>query len=234
MKQNKPTICAIITARGGSKGILHKNIVPLNGKPLLAYSIEAASQSAYIQDVYVTTDDPEIAVVSKEYGAMVIDRPDALSTDTAGSYETVKHALEVLAEEGKIYDHFILLQPTSPLRTSQHVDEALKAYLISSSKSCMSVCEAEHPPYKMLKIENDILEPLFDESLLAAPRQSLPKIYRQNGAIYIMGCDDFLHKVDNFFYAPVLPYVMASKDSVDIDNMNDLAHAESLMRNRQV
>ena len=217
-------IVAIITARGGSKGLVGKNIASLNGRPLIAHTIEAAKKSKNIDDIVVTTDDIEIANVASDYNISVIDRPEKLATDSASSYDVVKHALEKLAEKSRVYTYFILLQPTSPLRTEKHIDEALSTFLRAGNyNSCMSVCAVEHHPYKMLEIdENQMLKPFQKVEYLDAPRQKLSKIYRQNGAIYIMRCDDFLNKTTNFYLEPVMPYIMDEQSSIDIDTQSDL------------
>lgn len=225
-------IVGIITARGGSKGLVGKNIASLNGKPLTVHTIEAAKKSKYIDDVIVTTDDIAIAKVAKNNGVDVIDRPEALATDNASSYDVVKHALEELQSKGHSYTHFILLQPTSPLRTEVHIDEALASFLNTDDyNSCMSVCAVDHHPYKMLKIDgNQMLKPFQEIQYLDSPRQELPKIYRQNGAIYIMGCNDFLNKAINFYLEPVMPFVMNERSSLDIDTQEDLDVASMYLK----
>ncbi|MCK5285533.1 MAG: acylneuraminate cytidylyltransferase family protein [Alphaproteobacteria bacterium] len=231
-KTKRNSVVAIITARGGSVGLPRKNIKELAGKPLIAYSIEAGVKCPLIDAVVVTTDDDEIAVVSRTFGAEIIDRPADLATDTASSYDTIKHALEALAVQGKIYSHFVLLQPTSPLRTAIHLEECLSKFFKSNANSAISVCKAEHHPYKAFIVEQKHLKPLFGEEYLAAPRQTLPPIYCQNGALYVMGCNDFLNKTDNFYLPPVMPYVMGIEESLDIDTEQDLALAEFLIKNK--
>jgi len=226
-KKTDQKIVAIITARGGSKGLIGKNVASLSGKPLITHTINAAKKSKLIDDVVVTTDDFVIEAVAKENDVKIINRPNDLAADDSSSYDAVKHALDTLKSDGQTHTHFILLQPTSPLRNEQHIDEALSGFLNTNYNSCMSICAVDHHPYKMLKInQNSALEPLQGAEHLDAPRQKLPDIYRQNGAIYIMGCDDFFHKTNNFYLEPVMPYVMDARSSVDIDTQADLDIAE--------
>jgi CMP-N-acetylneuraminic acid synthetase len=229
MPDNKIKTIAIITARGGSKGLVRKNICNLAGKPLVAYSIEAAKNCDLIDTVVVTTDDDEIAEISRKFGAEILKRPAELATDTASSYDTVKHVLESGANSQ--YDFFVLLQPTSPLRNATHITEALEQFQKTDCKSAISVCIAEHHPYKDFIAKEGRLVPLFDAKYLGTPRQELVEIYRQNGAIYIMRCHDFLYNTDDFYLPPVMPYVMSAEDSIDIDTALDLRVAEQHITN---
>lgn len=226
MAENNKSICAIITARGGSKGLPRKNVLPILKLPLIAYSIKAAQDCQDISDVYVTTDCSEIKAVSKQFGAKVIDRPAALATDTASSYDAVAHCLLTLKEQGKEYDNFVLLQPTSPLRNSRHVSEAINLFFENDAQSCISFCEAEHHPYKDFIQDSDGFRPVSKLEYISMPRQELPKAYRQNGAIYILNCDGFLNGNESFMLNPMCPYLMSREDSVDIDSKDDLESAE--------
>jgi len=124
------SVTAIITARGGSKGIPGKNIIEVNGKPLIAYTIEAALNCSMIGECYVTTDDNEIKRVGLRYGAEIIDRPSAFATDDASSQDAVSHALDQLSTRGKTPEYFALLQPTSPLRTSTHITQCIELFFL--------------------------------------------------------------------------------------------------------
>lgn len=226
MNQNR-TI-AIITARGGSKGLPHKNIALLGGKPLIAHSILAGRDCPAVARVVVTTDDPAIARVSREWGAEVIDRPAALATDTASSADAVRHAVESLRAGGETAGNLVLLQPTSPLRTAAALSDCLDRWFASGLVCAISVTEAEHSPYKAFTLTDGTLVPLFGAEYLSAPRQSLPPVYRQNGAIYAIKIDRFL-ETGAFYLAPALPYPMPTAVSVDIDTAADLALAEFLL-----
>ena len=214
-------IVAIITARGGSKGLPRKNVLDLNGKPLIAYTIEEALKSKIFSKVIVTTDDKEIKEVSLQYGAEVIDRPEKLATDNASSLDVIEHTLLEVRERGKSYSHFILLQPTSPLRNANHISEAWNEYINKSASSLVSVTEVEHTPYKMLIEKDGLVQPLTQWSDLTKPRQKLPKSYLPNGAIYISKVAEFL-KDKNLFVSPLIMYKMSRDDSVDVDTMDDL------------
>jgi CMP-N,N'-diacetyllegionaminic acid synthase len=221
-------VYAIITARGGSKGLLGKNLRLLNGKPLIAYSILAARGCPYISRCIVSTEDDEIRRESIKWGAEVIDRPHELATDNALSQDVVRHVLEKLRSEKDIPDFFTLLQPTSPLRTAEHLKSCLDAFFKADALCTLSVTEAEHHPYKAFITEGDILHPFFDIESLDKPRQTLPKVYRQNGAIYVINSEIFL-KENTFFVPPVLPFVMGREESIDIDTEFDLRMAQLVM-----
>jgi len=225
----KNKIVAIITARGGSKGLPRKNVLDLQGKPLIAHTIDAAIKSNIFSKIVVTTDDDEIKNVSTRYGADVIDRPKRLATDTASSLDVIEHALLTLAEKGNAYSHFILLQPTSPLRNEQHIIEAWALYQNKNANSLVSVVEVEHSPFKMLIENNGIIEPLTSWGDLTMPRQELPKTYLPNGAIYISKVCDFLEN-KNLFISPLSIYEMEKDISLDIDKKKDFLEIEKIMR----
>lgn len=227
-----PEVIAIIPARGGSKGLPRKNILPLAGKPLIAHSILAARECSRISRCIVSTEDLEIKQVSLEYGAEVIARPAELATDQTLSADVVQHVLDALSREGRLPDYFVLLQPTSPLRTSAHVEQCLQAFLASPAACTISVTEAEHHPYKDFTLDHGFLHPLFGAEFLSQARQRLLAVYRQNGAIYAMKSQTFL-ELNGFFVEPALPYIMENEDSIDIDSSFDLLVAELLLNSRQ-
>jgi len=222
------SVIAIITARGGSKGVLKKNIRMLSGKPLIAYSIVAALECPYVSRCLVTTDDPEIKQISLKWGAEVIDRPEELSTDISLSQDVVRHALEAIRKESELPEYFVLLQPTSPLRNATHLRECLESLLNSNNLSAMSVTGIEHHPYKCLIMEHGNLYPFHDVDSLDKPRQLLPQIYRPNGAIYALKCADFL-SCNTFYVPPVMPYYMDQQFSIDIDTEIDFVLAEQII-----
>ncbi len=214
-------IVAIITARGGSKGLPRKNVLDLNGKPLIAHTIDAAIKSNIFSKIVVTTDDEEIKNVSLKYKAEVIDRPASLATDTASSLDVIEHTLKELQNNGEIFTHFILLQPTSPLRTEKHIQEAWGKYIDKKANSLVSVGEVEHSPFKMLIEKDGKIEPLTRWEDLTMPRQKLPKAYSPNGAIYINKVAEFF-KNKNIFEKPLSMYIMDVASSMDIDSQEDL------------
>lgn len=222
-------IAAIITARGGSKGVPRKNIRRVHGMPLIAYSIHAALDCRYIDACVVTTDDDEIKEVSKSYGAQIIERPAELATDTSLSSDAVAHSLQHLRELGMFPQYFVLLQPTSPLRTGRHLEECIEGFLESGMASAVSITEAEHHPWKMLIAGTNGLKPLRDFQSLESPRQLLPKAYRINGAIYCMDSELFLKK-KAFCIEPTFYYHMSQRDSLDIDSEIDLKILEMVVK----
>lgn len=224
-------IAAIITARGGSKGVTRKNVRLVHGLPLIAYSIQAALNCPAIDACYVTTEDEEIKTVSKSYGAQVIERPAELATDTSLSSDAIANALQYLKEVGKFPEYFVLLQPTSPLRTGRHLEECIRKFLESGSACAVSITEAEHHPWKTLIAGSDGLKPSRDFQSLESPRQLLPKAYRINGAIYCMASELFLRK-KTFCVEPVFYYHMSQQDSLDIDAEIDLEALEMILKGR--
>ncbi len=222
----------LITARGASKGLPRKNLRLLSGKPLIAYSIEAALGAEGVGRCIVSTEDPEIKEVSLTLGAEVIDRPDELATDRALSRDVIRHIIEQLAASGDMPYRFMLLQPTSPLRNSFHIDACLADFFAGSYRSAISVTEAEHHPYKEFRSEAGQLVPLFGIEYLDRPRQTLPEVFRQNGAIYLTETSCFLEQA-SFFIPPVMPFLMRADESIDIDTEQDLLVAEMLLEMRR-
>lgn len=229
MLNHTPKFIAIIPARGGSKTIPKKNIISLNNKPLIYYTIQAAKDCSLIERCYVSTDCEEIAKVALNFGAEVIKRPDSISGDFALSEDVVNHVINQTNINKESY--IVLLQPTSPLRTEKHLTECIQKFLKSKRKSAISICLAEHHPYKMLQINGDIIEPLQQE--LFKPRQLLPEYYRINGAIYITSVKDFL-VTKKLFNPPVMGYVMPQEVSIDIDTYLDLMLTEILFKQKVV
>ena len=222
---------AIITARGGSKGLPRKNILPLCGLPLIGWTIKAAQDCSYISKVLVSTDDNEIAHISKEFGAEVIDRPEELATDTASSIDVISHAIFWLEQnEMQKYNSMILLQPTSPLRNSQHVKEAIELYEKVAAKFVISVFEPTHTPIKAyLENKDGSISGLHSNEAPYQRRQDLPRAYQPNGAIYAFSIDEF--KLNNHFPRnKVFPYVMSEVESTDIDTLEDLKKVEEKLR----
>jgi len=220
---------AIIPARGGSKGIKNKNIVLLKGKPLIAYSIEAAKESEVFDEIIVSTDSAEIARISMQYGAKVpFVRPEELSTDTASSVGVILHALSYYLEQNTYFDYFMLLQPTSPLRTSKDIKNAVNLIFEKEANSIVSVCEVEHNPLWTNQLPANLSLTDFIKKEFAKPRQELPKYYRVNGAIYLAKVDYFLENRD-FYGEKSFAYIMPRERSVDIDELIDLKLAEVLL-----
>jgi len=222
-------ILAIIPARGGSKRLPRKNILNLSGKPLVAWTIEAALNSKYVDRVVVSTDDEEISYISKKYGADVpFVRPSNLSNDKAISTDVALHSINYFENREEYFDYVILLQPTSPLRTVYNIDSSIELLQESNSNAVISVCEAEHSPLWCNRIpKNGDLSNFIDESILNKRSQDLDKFYRLNGAIYLCSIE-ILKKEKTFFLKDrCIAYKMQIEESIDIDNKTDFYRAVS-------
>lgn len=224
----KPSIIAIIPARGESRTVPRKNIRLLNGKPLIFYTLEEARKSKHIGRIIVSTEDDDIAEIAKNCGAEVITRPEELATDEAKTIDVIFHVLNALKEEGYTSDIVVLLQPTSPLRTVNDIDRAIELFLGSDGESVVGVSEF-NSAYWSFKIEKGHLKPLFDKRYLRTMRQDLDKVYIPNGAIYI-STPQMLYKYESFYCDRTVPYIMPAERSIDIDTEVDFMLAELLMK----
>ena len=221
---------AIIPARSGSKGLIDKNIRDLCGKPLIAYSIEAALKSGCFDEVMVSTNSEKYAEIAKKNGAAVpFLRSEATSSDTASSWEMVDEVLDGYRKLGRVFDTFCLLQPTSPLRTAEDIVKAYKLYEEKSSFAVISVCEAEHSPLWCGHLPETQEFDNFIDADSMKQRQAVGKFYRLNGAIYIVDTNQF--KTNRFLYQKgSFAYIMRQDQSVDIDTELDFRFAELLMK----
>lgn len=231
MYKNKKFL-AIIPARSGSKGIKDKNIKELNGKPMIAYTIEAAIKSYIFDDIVVSTDSEKYAQISRKYGARVpFLRPDNLATDDASSKDVIEHVLKRLLKEGKKFDYFALLQPTSPLRNKNDIIEAVDLLFLKNANAVISVCETDHSPlWTNTLCENLQIDNFIKKEVRNSRRQDLPKYYRLNGAIYIAQTDYFL-KYKDWFKEKSYAYIMPKERSIDVDNILDFRLAEIILQN---
>lgn len=211
-------VLALVTARGGSKGLPRKNVLPAGGRPLIAWTIGAATGAEFVSRVAVSTDDDEIMEAARAWGADVpFQRPPALASDTAASIDVVLHALEQLPG----YDYVVLLQPTSPLRTAADIDAALRLAEASGAPACVSVCEAAQSPYWMYRLDGDgRLASLLESPVTASRRQDLPPVYVLNGAIYVARVD-WLRETRSFLGTGCIAYPMPVERSLDIDTPED-------------
>jgi len=222
----KHAYLAVIPARGGSKRLPRKNILELNSKPLISYSIEAAQNSKYIDKVIVSSDDEEILNISQKYGALTIKRPDELASDTATTFDVIKHAIENTNE----YDYIVLLQPTSPLRDENHIDEAIELLEAKGANAVVSVCEMDHSPLWSNTLDQSLsMESFLKDEVLHKRSQDLERYYRLNGAIYIAKTDKLLEEESFFLKKNIFAYIMDRKSSVDIDEEIDFRIAKALM-----
>jgi len=229
------TILGLIPARGGSKGLPRKNVRPLLGKPLIAWTIEQALASKHLDRVVVSTDDEEIAEISKKYGAEVpFMRPKELARDNAKGIDVVFHAMDWFRKNGRDrqYDLIMLLQPTSPLRTAEDIDKAVELLFFKKAKAIVSVCEVDHHPLWTNTLpDNECMKDFIRKEIINKNRQELPAFYRLNGAIYLAYCD-YLKKQKSFFGKDTFAYIMPKERSVDIDSELDLKLAEILMKSQ--
>jgi CMP-N,N'-diacetyllegionaminic acid synthase len=221
------SVLALIPARGGSKGVPGKNIRPAGGKPLIAWTIEAARASRYVDRVILSSDDPAISAVAGEFGCEVpFMRPAEFATDEAESMDVVRHALKSLPHR---YDYLVLLQPTSPLRRAEDIDGALERCLRGAALTCVSVCEPDKSPYWMMTMTADgLVRPLFPPNEMPSRRQDAPLFFALNGAVYVAPTDH-LAAGGGFLTAATVGYVMPKDRSFDIDTELDLRLADFLL-----
>jgi CMP-N,N'-diacetyllegionaminic acid synthase len=218
-------IICIIPARGGSKGVPRKNIKMLNGKPLLQYSIEQASQTAAINCVYVSTDDDEIKTYAQQSGAKVIVRPESLSGDIATSESALIHVLDELNEP---VDYIVFLQCTSPIREPQDIQKAIQLLLQEEADSLLSVV---HDHSFLWKEEYGQGVSVNYDYMARPRRQDMPLQYRENGSIYIVK-PEILRKHNNRLGGKIVLFPMTDDSAVDIDTEHDLLLAESILQRK--
>lgn len=223
-------ILAIIPARGGSKGLPRKNIIDLAGKPLIAWSIEAALKSRYITTTVVSSEDDEILAVAAQHGAGIVRRPNELAQDTTASEPVITHALqEVMNRQDEKFDYVVLLQPTSPLRSAEHIDAAFEQLLHSDADALISVCQYDKKVLKtFLKNDEGYLHGIANDRYPFMRRQDLPDVLMPNGAVYIIEADAFL-KEERLFTSRTVPFTMNDESSVDVDTLEDLQMIEKII-----
>jgi CMP-N,N'-diacetyllegionaminic acid synthase len=219
-------VVGLVPARGGSKGIPRKNLAPLAGKPLLAWTLEATRASTTLDRVVVSTDSDEIATLARELGAEVLGRPADLAADETPMLDVVRHALRELPAP----DVLVLLQPTSPLRRAEHVDDAVRLLLESGADTVVSVVEVPHQfrPGSLMALRDGRLEPLEPESGTHARRQDKPLVYARNGPAVLALRPERLG--DDLYGGDCRPYLMELRDSIDVDGPLELQLAEALLR----
>ena len=229
MYKNKK-ILAIIPARSGSKRLPNKNILNLAGKPLIAWTIEEAKKSKYIDKIVVSTDSEQIAEISTQYGAEIpFLRPAELAQDTTSSIDVIKYCLENIKEN---FDYLMLLQPTSPLRTSEDIDNAINL-LDENTLAVVSVCETEHSPLWSNTLPEDLsMENFLRPEVKNKRSQDLPKYYRLNGAIYIAEINYF-YRYNSFFGHKTKALIMKQEHSIDIDTKLDFLFSEIIIKQKK-
>lgn len=223
----------LIPARKGSKGLLNKNMLSLNNKPLVQHTIEAALNSSLLTEINVSSDDSAVLKLAESLKVKTLIRPAEFSSDDSSAIEVVNHFITSLSKQITYEDHFIVyLQPTSPLRSSHHIDQAIKILLQNKEKSLLSVTHMRKSPFKSFVVsESGRLESLFDEKLSNARRQDLQDVFIPNGAIYIFSIQEFIER-KGFPSNGSIPFIMSEDDSIDIDEQEDLLRAENLLRTK--
>lgn len=224
-------IFGLIPARAGSKGIPHKNLAPCGGKPLIAHTFAAALGAARLVRTLLSTDDDEIAALGRAAGIDVpFRRPAELSTDDSPMLPVVRHALEWLEQRGERVDALVLLQPTSPLRTARHIDEAVDRFLASGATSVVSVVEVPHQfnPVSVLKVQDGWLVPFISERPPVYRRQDKPVAYARNGPAVLVASVETLRRGD-LYGDRCLGYSMDARSSLDVDGPEDLVRANRLL-----
>lgn len=217
----------VIPARGGSKGLPGKNIKELCGKPLIAYSIDVAREFVDDEHICVSTDSEEIKQVVESYGLSIpFLRPDYLATDTATTNDVLVHAVNFFKEQGCEYKKLVLLQPTSPLRTSQDVQGAMELYR-NDIDMVVSVMKSHAPAVLCCENEDGFVELVYNKN--AAGRQQLQDMYEFNGAVYVINVQALLDKGLAKFTKRV-KYVMSKEHSVDIDDIYDFKLVETILK----
>jgi CMP-N-acetylneuraminic acid synthetase len=220
---------AIIPARGGSKRLPKKNIKHFCGKPLIQWTIECAKSCSDIEEVIVSTDCPDIAAISRAAGAKVpFMRPSDLAADQSSSFELVKHAINFYAQKDVKIKNIILLQPTSPLRTTKNLQEAINRYNEEGANAVVSVTKLEHNPLSIGELESNGSLSNIIKKINSSNHTSNQLNYRINGAIYILNCAKIIQHSNLFFDDQSFAYIMPNHESVDIDTIEDFITAEAL------
>jgi CMP-N,N'-diacetyllegionaminic acid synthase len=229
-------ILAIIPARGGSKGVPKKNIKSFCGKPLIAWTIEQGKKSKHIDKLVVSTDDAEIAAVSRKYGAMVIDRPKEFARDDSPTFDAIKHVIDTLKERGESYDIVILLEPTSPLRKDDDLDKAIDLFQKNTLKAdalvSLGEVHLENPMITKVIGEDGFLLPFTDSKKQIYQRQQLPAIYFPYGVIYLSKTGAYL-KSKTFYQEKTVPYLIERWQNYEIDDIYDFVVMEAVMKYRE-
>lgn len=222
----------VIPARGGSKGIPHKNIKLLVGKPLIVYTIEVARALSEDKYICISTDDSEIVRVVEETGLHVpFMRPASLATDTSSTYDVLLHAIQYYEQIGEFFDAVVLLQPTSPLRTAQQVENAIRLF-DQSTDAVVSVCESpQNPYYNLFEEDSDGYLNISKGDGKVKRRQEAPAVWMFNGAIYVFNIES-LKKGYFDTFKKIRKFVMPLEYSVDLDTSVDWMFLESIMKKK--
>jgi N-acylneuraminate cytidylyltransferase len=228
------TVVAAVPARGGSTGVPRKNVRDLGGKPLVAWPIDVAHETEYVDRTVVTTDDDEIAATAREYGAEVVERPPELATDDALVVDAMRHLAEVLHEEGVDVTYVVMLEPTTPLREPQDVAACLELLADEANEygSVATFTPAVINPHRTWRLDGDSPEPFVDGADPWLPRQKLPEAYQLNGGAYAFRVDAIEPDGHSLLFGEAGAVVMPASRSVDIDTETDFRIVETLLDDR--
>lgn len=218
------SVLAVIPARGGSKGLPRKNLLPLAGKPLMAWTIEATLASAYVDRVVLSSENQEIIEAGRQWGCDIpFPRPTELASDTARTIEVLHHLLRNLDRQ---YNLVVQLQPTSPFRNALDINAALEYCLAAQAPACVSVCRVEKSPHWTFSLsDKGTMSPIIPLPRGKSRRQELTDFFELNGAIYLAQ-SEWIAQRDSFLSKDTVGYVMPAERSLDIDTAEDLAIAE--------
>jgi CMP-N,N'-diacetyllegionaminic acid synthase len=223
-------ILAIIPARSGSNGLKDKNIKKLNGKPMINYTIEAALKSEIFANVIVSTDSQKYAEIAKKAGAEVpFIRPGKLATDESTTTEVILHAITEMEKRNDEYDCFMLLQPTSSLRTAENIKQAYFLLKEKNANAVISVCETDHNPLWSNTLDESLSLDNFIDTKKNKRRQELSTYYRLNGAIYLSKIN-YYKKHNDFYFNKSYAYIMNKRESIDVDDIINFKLAEVIMK----
>lgn len=233
IQPDKRPVLGLIPAKGGSTRLPRKNIALLGGKPLIAWSADAARESGVIDRLIISTEDAEVAEIARKNGIDVpFLRPEKLAKDPAGVVQVALHALEELRQQGQEYKTLVILLPTCPFRNGQDVAEAFELYQRTGAQFLMSVSPYPHTPFAAMKLGTDnLLTPYFPE-YIGKRSQELPAAFRANGALHILDVPAF-EQAKSYYAQPLIGYPMSREKSVDIDTAEDWAEAEMMLARAQ-
>jgi len=225
-------VLGVIPARGGSKSVPRKNLTLIFGRPLIAFTIDAAKRSHYITHFVLSSEDDEIISIGRKYGAPVpFKRPAKLATDNAPTLPVVQHAVRELETQNRLtFSYVVLLQPTTPMRRPEDIDNAVEKLVNTEADSVISVCDVDayHPARMRMIVDDQLIELPIKEPREMARRQDLPKIYIRNGAVYAVR-RQVLMEQNSMIGQVSRPYIMPVERSVNIDSKLDLLLAQLLM-----
>ena len=228
------TFLAIIPARGGSKRLPNKNILDLNGKPLINYTIDEAVKSNYLDEIVVSSDSKKILNIANKSNITSLERPKKFSTDKSSSFDVVKHTIQYYKKLKKEFDYIVLLQPTSPLRDVSDIDNAIKLLFKQKAKAVVSISKVSHSPLWSFKAKkNKNLDKIFNNKFIKQRSQDLPQFYTLNGAVYICKTSTLLKEGSFLISKNIFGYEMKKENSIDIDEKIDFELAKIILKEKQ-